>query len=212
VHPQPESYRGAVNTLGPRACYDEGKRCAESLMMDFARCRGVEVRIARIFNTYGPRMDLNDGRVVSNFICQALADQPLTVYGEGAQTRSFCFVADLVEGMTRLMEHPSVSGPVNLGNPREFTVLELAELVLELTRRDLRIVHRALPEDDPKMRRPVTERAEKLLGWTAKIQLRDGLAKTIAYFARRMAMGSGPRLIPGRVLSLQQARLNGSGE
>jgi UDP-glucuronate decarboxylase len=183
IHPQDESYRGAVSTIGPRACYDEGKRCAESLMMDYARCRGVEVRIARIFNTYGPRMDPSDGRIVSNFIGQALAGEPLTVYGDGSQTRSFCYVDDLVEGIVRLMEHPNCAVPVNLGNPEEFTVLELARLVAELTESDLCILHKPLPEDDPKMRRPVTERAERLLAWRARVPLRDGLARTIAAFA-----------------------------
>jgi len=195
VHPQPESYRGAVNPVGPRSCYDEGKRCAESLMMDFARGHGVEVRIARIFNTYGPRMDPDDGRIVSNFVCQALRGEPLTVYGTGAQTRSFCYVDDLVEGIVRLMEHPTEAGPLNLGNPVEFTVLELAHLVLELTKRELPIRHEPLPADDPKLRRPVIERARVALGFQPKVALRDGLLRTIQWFSRVVrpaALGSSP--------------------
>jgi len=184
VHPQPESYRGCVNTVGPRACYDEGKRCAESLMMDFARKHDVDVRIARIFNTYGPRMDPEDGRVVSNLICQALAGEALTIYGDGSQTRSFCYVDDLVDGIMRLMEHPSMRGPMNLGNPEEFTVKALAELVLELTGKDLDIVYRPLPTDDPKMRRPVIDLA-KSIGFEPRVRLREGLAKTVEYFAGR---------------------------
>jgi UDP-glucuronate decarboxylase len=182
VHPQPESYRGSVNTTGPRACYDEGKRCAESLMMDFARTHGTDVRIARIFNTYGPRMDPADGRIVSNFIVQALEGGPLTVYGDGSQTRSFCYVTDMVEGLLRLADHPSARGPVNLGNPVEFTVMELAELVRELSGRRVPIVHRPLPEDDPKMRRPAIELAERVLGFKPKVPLREGLLRTMAWF------------------------------
>jgi UDP-glucuronate decarboxylase len=183
VHPQPEWYRGAVSTTGPRACYDEGKRCAESLMMDFARTYGTDVRIARIFNTYGPRMDPADGRIVSNFVVQALEGRPLTVYGDGSQTRSFCYVTDMVDGILRLADHPSVSGPVNLGNPVEFSVLELAHLVRELSGRRVPIVHRPLPVDDPKMRKPVIDLAARVLGFAPKVPLREGLQRTIAWFA-----------------------------
>jgi UDP-glucuronate decarboxylase len=184
VHPQPESYRGCVSTTGPRACYDEGKRCAESLMMDFARMHGVDVRIARIFNTYGPRMAPHDGRIVSNFVVQALNRRPLTVYGRGTQTRSFCYVDDLVEGILRLVDHPSFVGPVNLGNPDEFTVLELAHLVRQLVGNDVAIVHEPLPEDDPKMRRPSTELARSMLGFVPKISLHEGLPRTIEWFSK----------------------------
>ncbi len=211
VHPQPESYRGSVNPIGPRACYDEGKRCAESLTMDFARSHGVEVRIARIFNTYGPRMDPDDGRIVSNLVCQALNDEPLTVYGDGSQTRSFCYVDDLVEGLTLLMEHPSFTGPVNLGNPHEFTVLELARLVLELTNKRLDIVHGPLPTDDPKMRRPVIDLARKVLGFSPRVPLREGLKKTITYFERvgrrRRPAASSPKLIPPSDASATRLRV-----
>ena len=182
VHPQPETYRGAVNPIGPRACYDEGKRCAESLMADFARAHGADIRIARIFNTYGPRMDPADGRIVSNFIMQALRGEDLTIYGDGTQTRSFCYVDDLVDGITALMEHPSFTQPVNLGNPEEFTVRELADLVRGLVDTTSSIVFRPLPEDDPKVRRPVTNRALELLGFEPKVPLREGLERTIAYF------------------------------
>ncbi len=202
VHPQPETYRGAVNTVGPRACYDEGKRCAESLSMDFWRTHAVDIRIARIFNTYGPRMDPEDGRIVSNFICQALDDEPLTVYGDGSQTRSFCYVDDLVDGIVRLMEHPTLKGPVNLGNPREFTVLELAHLVLALMGKDLPIVFEPLPPDDPKMRRPVIDVAFQELGYKPRVQLSQGLAQTIAYFEGvahvRRPTQSAPALVGGR--------------
>ncbi|MDB4934472.1 MAG: NAD-dependent dehydratase [Labilithrix sp.] len=186
VHPQPETYRGAVNPIGPRACYDEGKRCAESLMMDFARSRGVEVRIARIFNTYGPRMDPDDGRIVSNFITQALRGEELTVYGDGTQTRSFCYVDDLIDGIVSLMEHPTFAEPVNLGNPEEFTVLDLAELVRELVSSHSPVTFRPLPPDDPKMRRPITQRATDLLGFAPKVPLRAGLARTIEYFEAQL--------------------------
>jgi len=200
VHPQPEGYRGAVSTTGPRACYDEGKRCAETLAMDFARRHRVEVRIARIFNTYGPRMDPDDGRIVSNFVCQALEGRDLTVYGDGNQTRSFCYVDDLIDGLVALMDHPSFTGPVNLGNPDEFTVRELAELVIDLIDRDVGIVRLPLPEDDPKMRRPVIELARRELGFRPKIRLREGLVRTIAYFdqllrERRPACESAPLLL-----------------
>ncbi|UQA59413.1 UDP-glucuronic acid decarboxylase family protein [Polyangium aurulentum] len=186
VHPQPESYRGAVNPIGIRACYDEGKRCAESLTMDFNRTHGVEVRLARIFNTYGPRMAFDDGRVVSNFIIQALRGEDITIYGDGSQTRSFCYVDDLVDGILRLMEHPEERGPVNLGNPSEFTVLELAEEILSLTGSRSRIVYMPLPEDDPKQRKPVIDRAKAVLGFRPRVSLRDGLTRTIADFRARL--------------------------
>ncbi|MBN9160466.1 MAG: SDR family oxidoreductase [Myxococcales bacterium] len=206
VHPQPEVYRGCVNTVGPRACYDEGKRCAESLMTDFARQHGVEIRIARIFNTYGPRMDPADGRIVSNFITQALCSEDLTVYGDGTQTRSFCYVDDLIDGIVALMDHPTFSEPVNLGNPDEFTVLALADLVRELTRSECGLVFGPLPEDDPKLRRPVVDRARDLIGFRPKVKLREGLERTIEYFEAQLEAelsGSGRRLFgqrhrPGR--------------
>jgi UDP-glucuronate decarboxylase len=202
IHPQPETYRGAVNPIGPRACYDEGKRCAESLMMDFARAHGVEVRIARIFNTYGPRMDPKDGRIVSNFIMQALRGDDLTVYGDGSQTRSFCYVDDLIEGILALMEHPTFSEPVNLGNPEEHTVLELAEIVRELVETRSEIVFKPLPQDDPKMRRPMTDRAAELLGFAPKVPVRVGLARTIEYFETQLGeeerRRSGAELIDSR--------------
>ncbi len=198
VHPQPEQYRGCVSTIGPRACYDEGKRCAETLTMDFARKYDTEVRVARIFNTYGPRMDPDDGRIVSNFVMQALEGRDLTVYGDGKQTRSFCYVDDLLDGIQALMEQDT-TGPVNLGNPTEFTVIELAEMVLEMVDTESRIVFRPLPEDDPKMRRPVIDLAKRTLGFEPKVPLRHGLEKTIAYFAEvardRAQRESAPTLI-----------------
>ncbi|AUX46602.1 NAD-dependent dehydratase [Sorangium cellulosum] len=189
VHPQPESYRGYVNPVGIRSCYDEGKRCAESLVMDFHRRHGVEVRLARIFNTYGPRMALDDGRVVSNFIVQALRGEDLTVYGDGSQTRSFCYVDDLIEGIVRLMEHPTEIGPVNLGNPEEFTVLELAEEVIHLTGSRSRIEYRPLPADDPRQRQPVIEHAKRALGFEPKVPLRVGLRRTIEGFRGVLGLG-----------------------
>jgi UDP-glucuronate decarboxylase len=183
VHPQTEDYWGHVNPIGPRACYDEGKRCAETLFFDYHRQFGLDIRIARIFNTYGPRMHPRDGRVVSNFIIQALQGQPITIYGDGSQTRSFCYVDDLIEGFVRLMAAPSdVTGPVNLGNPGEFTILELAEMIVEMTGSRSEIVRRPLPQDDPMQRRPDITRAKRMLGWEPTIALRDGLARTIAYF------------------------------
>ena len=183
VHPQPESYRGAVSTTGPRACYDEGKRVAETLCFDYARQYGVEVKVVRIFNTYGPRMNPDDGRVVSNFIVQALRNQDITIYGDGSQTRSFCYVDDLIEGFLRLMDSPAeVTGPVNIGNPGEFSMLELAEIVIELTGSQSKLVRRPLPQDDPRQRRPDISRARELLDWEPKVQLREGLTRTIAYF------------------------------
>ncbi|MBI5529702.1 MAG: SDR family oxidoreductase [Deltaproteobacteria bacterium] len=183
VHPQREDYRGCVNPMGVRSCYDEGKRCAESLCGDFERRGLAEVRVARIFNTYGPRMAPDDGRVVSNFIIQALAGRPLTVYGDGSQTRSFCFVSDMVEGLVRLMDSPEFDGPVNLGNPAEFAVMELAEMVLRLTGSRSKIVRKPLPQDDPCRRRPDISKARRLLGWEPKVSLEEGLRETIEYFS-----------------------------
>jgi UDP-glucuronate decarboxylase len=183
VHPQTEAYWGNVNPIGPRACYDEGKRCAETLFFDYHRQFRLNIRVARIFNTYGPRMHPRDGRVVSNFIIQALQNQPITIYGDGSQTRSFCYVDDLIEGFVRLMEAPDdVTGPVNLGNPGEFTIRELAEIIVEMTGSRSEIVSRPLPQDDPMQRRPDITRARQVLGWEPKVPLRDGLSRTIAYF------------------------------
>lgn len=182
VHPQKEEYWGNVNPIGPRSCYDEGKRLAETLMMDYHRQNGVDVRISRIFNTYGPCMSEKDGRVVSNFIVQALTGKPLTVYGDGSQTRSFCYVSDLVLGLQLLMETPGVTGPVNLGNPEEFTMLELAQLVREMTGSRSEICFEPLPKDDPVRRRPDITLARSLLGWTPKVPLREGLRLTVEYF------------------------------
>lgn len=180
-HPQKESYKGNVNTLGPRACYDEGKRVAETLFMDYHRKYNLQIRIARIFNTYGPSMDRNDGRVVSNFIMQALKNEPITIYGTGKQTRSFCYISDLVEGLYRLMESDNI-GPINLGNPGEFTMLELAKKVIKLTKSKSKIEHKELPQDDPTQRRPDISLAKKFLKWQPKIQLDEGLEKTTDYF------------------------------
>jgi len=183
VHPQSEDYWGHVNPIGPRACYDEGKRCAETLFFDYRRQHGLRIKVARIFNTYGPRMHPQDGRVVSNFVVQALLGKPLTVYGDGSQTRSFCYVDDLIEGLVRLMESPDeVTGPINLGNPEECTILELAERVRELTGSRSEIVFKPLPENDPVRRCPDITRAKSLLGWQPKTPLEEGLARTIAYF------------------------------
>jgi UDP-glucuronate decarboxylase len=183
VHPQPETYLGSVNPIGPRACYDEGKRCAETLFFDYYRQHRVQVKVARIFNTYGPRMHPNDGRVVSNFIVQALKGEPITVYGDGGQTRSFCYVDDMVDGLIRLMKTPDdVTGPVNLGNPSEFTILELAEKILKLTESKSKIVLSLLPVDDPKQRQPDIRLAREKLGWSPKVSLEEGLANTIRYF------------------------------
>ena len=188
VHPQPESYRGNVNPIGPRACYDEGKRCAETLFFDYHRQSKLRIRVARIFNTYGPRMHPNDGRVVSNFIVQALHKQPITLFGDGTQTRSFCYVDDLVDGLIRLMDAPDrVTGPVNLGNPSEITVRELAETVVRLTRSPSRIARRKLPADDPMQRCPDIALAKKVLGWKPKVRLEEGLKRTIAYFRETLA-------------------------
>jgi UDP-glucuronate decarboxylase len=183
VHPQPEDYRGNVNPIGVRACYDEGKRCAETLFFDYHRSNGVNIRVVRVFNTYGPRMHPYDGRVVSNFILQALAGEDITLYGDGSQTRSFCYVDDLVRGMMSMMSGPDTFvGPVNLGNPKEFTIKELAELVIEMTESRSKIVHLPLPEDDPTQRQPDIGLAKKRLGWEARVPLREGLMHTIGYF------------------------------
>ena len=185
VHPQAEDYWGNVNPIGPRSCYDEGKRCAETLFFDYHRQHEMPVKVARIFNTYGPRMHPNDGRVVSNFIVQALQNRDITVYGDGSHTRSFCYVDDLVDGLMRLMATPDeITGPVNLGNPGEFTIRELAEEVIELTGSSSRIIHLPLPVDDPRQRRPDISKANELFGWKPTVALRDGLLKTIAYFER----------------------------
>jgi UDP-glucuronate decarboxylase len=184
VHPQTEDYWGNVNPIGPRSCYDEGKRCAETLFFDYHRQHGLEIKVARIFNTYGPRMHPADGRVVSNFIMQALRGEPITIYGEGEQTRSFCYVDDLIDGLIRLMASaPSFTGPVNLGNPVEFTMRQLADKVLEMTGSKSQIVYRPLPPDDPKQRRPDISLATSALGWTPKAPLHEGLRPTIDYFA-----------------------------
>jgi UDP-glucuronate decarboxylase len=190
VHPQPEEYWGNVNPLGTRACYDEGKRCAETLFFDYNRQNKVRIKVARIFNTYGPNMHPHDGRVVSNFIVQALHDNNLTVYGDGGQTRSFCYVDDLVEGLIRLMAtDDSVTGPVNLGNPNEFTIRQLAELVIELTNSKSKIEEHPLPSDDPRQRQPDIRRARELLEWEPTVALVDGLKHTISYFEDRMRRG-----------------------
>ncbi len=183
MHPQQEEYWGRVNPIGIRSCYDEGKRAAECLMMDYHRQNGVRIKIVRIFNTYGPRMAINDGRVVSNFIVQAIKGEDITVYGNGSQTRSFCYCEDLIEGIMRMMATPDeIIGPVNLGNPSEFTILELAENVIRLTGSSSRIVFKPLPQDDPTQRRPDISKAKELIHWTPGIQLADGLVKTIQYF------------------------------
>jgi len=184
VHPQTETYWGHVNPIGPRSCYDEGKRCAETLFFDYHRQMQLRIKVARIFNTYGPRMHPNDGRVVSNFIVQALRNQPITLFGDGSQTRAFCYVDDLIAGLVRLMDSPDdFTGPVNLGNPREFTIRELAEMVIEMTRSSSRIVLKPLPQDDPRQRQPDISLARKQLEWEPRTPLRQGLAYTIEYFA-----------------------------
>ena len=195
VHPQPESYWGHVNCIGYRSCYDEGKRCAETLFFDYHRQHKVDIKVARIFNTYGPNMHPNDGRVVSNFIMQALLGRDITIYGEGLQTRSFCYVDDLVAGFMALMDSPAgVTGPINLGNPGEFTMIELAKLVVELTNSKSKLVHQPLPPDDPKQRRPDISLAKEKLGWEPKVPLREGLTKAIPYFER--VLKSGHRGLP----------------
>ncbi len=189
VHPQPESYWGNVNPIGSRSCYDEGKRCAETLFFDYRRQHKLRIKIARIFNTYGPRMHPNDGRVVSNFIVQALKNEPITVYGDGSQTRSFCYVDDLIEGFYRLMNNTedSFAGPVNLGNPGEFTILQLASLVLEYTNSKSQIIYKTLPENDPRKRKPDISLAKEALGWQPTTKLEEGLHKTIAFFEKYLS-------------------------
>lgn len=190
VHPQPETYWDNVNTIGPRSCYDEGKRCAETLFFDYHRQHNLDIKVVRIFNTYGPRMHPNDGRVVSTFIVQALADEDITVFGDGHQTRSFCYVDDLIEGFIRLMASDrSVTGPVNIGNPGEFTMLELAQLVIEVTGSKSKIVHKPLPQDDPKQRRPDISVAQQELDWQPSVPLRQGLEKTADYFDQLLKNG-----------------------
>lgn len=186
VHPQPESYRGNVNPIGPRACYDEGKRAAETLCFDYHRQHKVDIRVVRIFNTYGPNMQFNDGRVVSNFIVQALKNEDITVYGDGKQTRSFCYVSDLVRGMIDFMNQEQHLGPINLGNDGEFTILELAEKVIQLTHSKSKITFKPLPEDDPLQRKPDLSLARKLINYEPKIKLEEGLIKTIEYFKKRL--------------------------
>ena len=195
LHPQPESYRGNVNPIGPRACYDEGKRCAETLFFDYYRQHNLRIRVVRIFNTYGPRMHPNDGRVVSNFIVQALKNEPITLYGDGTQTRAFCYVDDMIDGLVRMMAAPDdITGPMNLGNPVETSVAELAELIIELTGSRSRIEHRPLPVDDPIQRCPDISQAKTLLNWQPQTALRHGLQRTIAYFDELLgASGSGPQ-------------------
>jgi UDP-glucuronate decarboxylase len=185
VHPQTEDYWGHVNPIGPRSCYDEGKRCAETLFFDYHRQHRLPIKVARIFNTYGPRMHPNDGRVVSNFIVQALQNHDITIYGDGSQTRAFCYVDDLVDGLVRLMNaSEKVTGPVNLGNPGEFSIRELAEAVIDLVGASSRIVHMPLPTDDPRQRRPDISKANELLDWKPTVPLREGLVRTIGYFER----------------------------
>lgn len=186
VHPQKEDYWGNVNCIGPRSCYDEGKRVAETLMVDYHRQNSVDIKIVRIFNTYGPRMAENDGRVVSNFIMQALRGEDITIYGDGTQTRSFCYVDDLVEGMMRMMETPDFTGPVNLGNPDEFTMLELADKVIKMTGSKSKLINKPLPQDDPTQRQPDISLARGKLDWKPGIKLEDGLKKTISYFSGRL--------------------------
>jgi UDP-glucuronate decarboxylase len=191
VHPQTEDYWGNVNPIGPRSCYDEGKRCAETLFFDYHRQHKLQIKVARIFNTYGPRMHPNDGRVVSNFIVQALRSEPITIFGEGSQTRSFCYVDDLIDGLVRLMNSPKdFTGPVNLGNPGEFTIRELAETVIRLTGTKSKLISLPLPEDDPKQRKPDIAMAREKLGWMPTISLASGLERTIDYFRRHLAENS----------------------
>jgi UDP-glucuronate decarboxylase len=198
LHPQPESYWGNVNPIGPRSCYDEGKRCAETLFFDYHRQHKLEIKVVRIFNTYGPRMHPNDGRVVSNFIVQALKGEPITIYGNGEQTRSFCYVSDMIDGFIRMMNSPKeLTGPVNLGNPGEFTMKELAETVLEMTGSKSKLVHMPLPQDDPKQRQPDIAQARAELNWQPTIPLREGLRHTIGYFDRLLSEGRPPVAVNG---------------
>jgi len=183
IHPQPENYWGNVNCIGPRSCYDEGKRCAETLFFDYHRQHRIKIKVARIFNTYGPNMHPNDGRVISNFILQALRNEPITIYGDGSQTRSFCYVDDMVDGLIRLMNTPDdFTGPVNLGNPIEISILKLAEKIIRMTGSKSKITFKSLPADDPKQRQPLIDLAKEKLGWTPEVVLEDGLEKTIAFF------------------------------
>jgi UDP-glucuronate decarboxylase len=206
IHPQPETYWGHVNITGPRACYDEGKRSAETLFFDYHRLHGVAIKVARIFNTYGPRMLEDDGRVVSNFIVQALRGDPITLYGDGSQTRSFCYVEDLLNALELLMESPpDVIGPCNLGNPREIPVKEIARMVLDQTRSRSLIEHRPLPQDDPKRRQPVIDRARMLLGWQPRIDLEVGLRATIDYFSLKISAPSERRLAPATLRATTRA-------
>lgn len=185
ISPQTENYRGKVNTIGPRACYDEGKRVAETLFFDYHRQHSVDIKVMRIFNTYGPRMDIGDGRVVSNFIVQALRGEDLTIYGDGSQTRSFCYVDDLIEGMVRLMDSvDGFTGPVNIGNPGEFTICQLANMIIRMTNSPSKLVYKELPADDPLQRKPDITLAQDVLGWSPKVRLEEGLAKTISYFQK----------------------------
>jgi UDP-glucuronate decarboxylase len=191
VSPQSESYKGAVNPIGKRACYDEGKRCAETLFFDYHRQYNLNIRIARIFNTYGPRMLPNDGRVVSNFIIQALKNEDITIYGKGNQTRSFCYIGDTVEGLIRMMNNTeNFSGPLNIGNPNEFTILELAEKIIKLTNSSSKITYSELPEDDPKQRKPDIELAKNKIGWSPNIQIEEGLQRTIGWFKERIEINN----------------------
>ncbi len=195
VHPQTKEYWGNVNTIGRRSCYDEGKRCAETLFFDYRRQHKIPIKVVRIFNTYGPRMHPNDGRVVSNFIVQALQGQDITIFGDGSQTRSFCYVDDLTDGMLRMMNTPAeVTGPINIGNPGEFTIRQLAELVIELTASKSKLILEPLPSDDPRQRRPDISKAKAVLGWEPKTQLREGLISTIAYFESMLSEGKTPAL------------------
>ena len=195
VHPQPEEYWGHVNPIGPRSCYDEGKRCAETLFFDYYRQHKLQIKVARIFNTYGPRMHPNDGRVVSNFIVQALKGEPITIYGDGSQTRSFCYVDDLIEGFVRLMDSPAdLTGPINLGNPGEFSMRQLAELVIDMAGSRSKLTYLDLPPDDPKQRQPDISRAREDLGWEPTVPLREGLRATITYFERLLSEGTTTRV------------------
>lgn len=204
VHPQTEEYWGNVNPIGPRSCYDEGKRCAETLFFDYRRQHNLRIKVARIFNTYGPRMHPNDGRVVSNFIVQALLGNDITIYGDGSQTRSFCYVDDLVDGLVRLMaSSDAVAGPVNLGNPTEFTILELASQVIDAIGSRSRVVHRPLPTDDPRQRRPDISRAQEILGWSPRTQLAQGLVNTISYFEDLLRDSSIRKQLSNSVMNFQ---------
>ncbi len=198
VHPQPESYWGNINPIGPRSCYDEGKRCAETLFFDYRRQHGLGIKVARIFNTYGPRMHPNDGRVVSNFVVQALKNEAITIYGDGSQTRSFCYVDDLVDGLITLMNTPDhITGPINLGNDGEFTILGLAQTIIEMTGSSSQLIRLPLPQDDPRQRQPDLGLAKSVLGWQPKTKLREGLRKVIAYFAAMQRDAAWPE-VPAR--------------